>query len=84
VKEQPPELDELELLEEPAVALLPAADAPAEPPTPEAPPLPALLGKVRVHCEFRHVAPSVLHLQSASVVHHPSIPCGWVPAGLQV
>jgi len=68
-----------------APALVDGAPALADgaPPLPElAPPVPAG-GLVKVQYGALHFAPSPMHLQSASVVHQPSLPAVWLPAGLQ-
>jgi hypothetical protein len=66
-------------------ALDPAAPVdPAAPPLPPLPP-PPLGGFVKEQEELLvHTAPSDAHLQSAVLVHHPSMPAGCVPAALHV
>jgi hypothetical protein len=52
------------------------------PPVEAAPPVPAVLGLVKVQYGATHLAPWLAHLQSESTVHQPSAPAGWLPAGL--
>lgn len=56
------------------LAVVPASVAAAPPPSG---------GSVKVQWSTPHVAPSPMHLQSALVVHQPSLPCGSVPAATQ-
>src|SRR5258708_1321514 len=58
---------------------------PLPPPPPLAPPAPAGASDALVKLQYTilHVAPCALHLQSASVVHQPSLPLDPVPAGAQ-
>lgn len=68
----------------PAVVAVPAVGAePPEAEPPEAVPAVPAIGLVKVQYGATHLAPWLAHLQSASVVHQPSLPTGvWLPAGL--
>jgi hypothetical protein len=71
----PPLVELVPLIEVVPLVPLPPLDEPA-PLVPPEPPLPPSGGVVNVHVKLvmLHVAPRLMHLQFASVVHQPSIP----------